>query len=99
MRTRFGVVVWAVTISGSWIANGPSAANPMLVLHGIAAGSLASQERPNNHNSDWRGETGVAPPGYSSRIPEAFYRSADGEACQVEDQWTPRGWREVTICD
>jgi hypothetical protein len=96
MRMRFGVVVWALTVTGSWIA-GPAAANPMLVLHGIAAGSLASQERPNNSN--WRGEIAVAPPGYSLRIPEAFYRSADGEACQVEDQRTPLGWRKVTICD
>ena len=94
MRKRFCVVVSAVTISGGWIANGPAAANPMLVPHGIAAGSLASQD-----NSNWRGEIAVAPPGYSSRIPEAFYRSADGEACQVEDQWTPLGWRKVTICD
>jgi len=69
----------------------------MLVPHGIAAGSLASPERPNN--SDWRGEIEVAPPGYSSRIPEAFNRSANGEACQVEDRWTPFGWRQVTICD
>ena len=97
MRMRFGVVVSAVTISGGWLATGPAPANPMLVLPGIAAGSLASQERPDN--SHWRGEIAVAPPGYSSRIPEAFYRSADGEACQVEDQWTPLGWRQVTICD
>jgi hypothetical protein len=98
MRMRFGVLVSAALISGSGIACGPAAANPMLIPHGIAAGSLASEEKPNN--SDWRGETGVvSPPGYSSRIPEAFYRSADGGACQVEDHWTPHGWREVTICD
>ncbi len=99
MRMGFGVLLSAATIGGSWIACGPAAANPMLVPHGIAAGSLASQEKPDN-NSDWRGEAGVvSPPGYSSGIPEAFYRSADGGACQVEHHWTPQGWREVTICD
>ena len=100
MRMRFGVLLLAVTISGIWIASGPAVANPMLAAQGIAAArSLASEEEPNN-NSDWRGVTGVvSPPGYSSRIPEAFYRSADGDACQVEDHWTPHGWREVTICD
>jgi hypothetical protein len=98
MRMRFGVLLSAATISGSWIACGPAAANPLLVPQGIAAG-LASQEKSST-DSDWRGEAGVvSPPGYSSGIPEAFYRSAEGGACQVEDRWTPQGWREVTICD
>jgi hypothetical protein len=55
MRMRFGVLLSAATIGGSWIACGSAPANPMLIPQWAADGSLASQERPNN-NSDWRGD-------------------------------------------
>ena len=96
MGMRFGVLLSAVTIG--WIAGCPAGA-AMLVPQAITAGSLASQEKPDT-NSDWLGETeGVSPPGYWSRIPEAFYRSAEGNACQLEDHWTPQGRQKVTVCD
>jgi hypothetical protein len=93
---RFGVLLSAAAICS---ITGGQAVNAMLVPQAIAAGSFGLQEKPNT-DSDWLGEAGgVSPPGYSSRIPEAFYRSAEGEACQVEDRWTPHGRRKVTICD
>ena len=92
-RLRDANEVWrrafGATISGSWIANGPAAANPMLVPHGIAAGSLASQENDPT--------TAIGAGGWSS-VPAGIFVEdfggvlsvCRGEACQVEDQWTPQ---------